>query len=185
MIHDLLFAIWFFLPAAIANAAPVFSAAIPLLKRFDAPIDGGATFRGKRVLGDHKTWRGVLSGIFAATLVVWGQQLAVQHFEWAKLLSNRYDYLALPALLVGILFTIGALGGDAAKSFFKRQLGIASGTSWFPFDQLDYIIGSLLVMLPVALLTPPQYAWVFLVWFVAHLAASYAGYLMGLKDAPI
>ena len=26
--------------------------------RFQIPIDGGRTFRGKRVFGDNKTWRG-------------------------------------------------------------------------------------------------------------------------------
>ena len=31
-----------------------------LLKPLKRPIDGGATFRGRRLFGDNKTWRGAL-----------------------------------------------------------------------------------------------------------------------------
>jgi CDP-diglyceride synthetase len=34
--------------------------------------------------------------------------------------------------------------GDAVKSFFKRRLGITPGKSWFPFDQLDFVLGAIL-----------------------------------------
>jgi hypothetical protein len=43
-----------------------------LLQRLKPPIDGGATFRGRRLFGDNKTWRGALvmsCGIVLATLV--------------------------------------------------------------------------------------------------------------------
>jgi len=83
------------------------------------------------------------------------------------------------------LFAIGALGGDAIESFFKRQRNIKSGGSWVPFDQLDYIIGSVLVSLFFVILTPMQYVWIFIVWFILHLLASYLGYLVGLKKDPI
>ena len=47
MLEDILLAFWFLLPAALANAAPVFSAKIPALKKLYAPIDGGLTWRGQ------------------------------------------------------------------------------------------------------------------------------------------
>ena len=185
MLQDILFAIWFLLPAAAANMIPIFAAAIPALKKYDAPIDGGKTWRGHQILGPHKTWRGIISGIIIATFVLWVQQLLAGHFAWTQFVADGIDYAALPVLILGPLFAIGALGGDAIESFFKRQRNIKSGGSWVPFDQLDYIIGSVLVSLFFVILTPAQYAWIFIIWFVMHLLASYIGYRLGLKKDPI
>jgi CDP-2,3-bis-(O-geranylgeranyl)-sn-glycerol synthase len=185
MIQDILFAFWFLLPAAIANAAPVFGSVIPVLKKWEAPIDGGHTFHGERIFGAHKTWRGLLYGIVAATLTLWLQQLAAAYTSWAPYLSGPIQYETLPTLLLGPLFAIGALGGDAVESFFKRQRGIKSGGTWIPFDQIDYIIGAIIVSLPFIILSPMQYAWMLIVWFVMHLLFSYIGWLTGLKSEPI
>lgn len=185
MLQDILFALWFLLPAAVSNAAPVFAAALPGLKTLNAPIDGGKTWRGHPILGSHKTWRGIISGIIAATLVLLVQQLLFEHFSWAQYLSSGVNYAALPVLLLGPFFAIGALGGDAVESFLKRQKNIKSGGTWIPFDQLDYIIGSVLVSLFFVILSPLQYIWIFIVWFLAHLSASFVGYKLGLKKDPI
>jgi CDP-2,3-bis-(O-geranylgeranyl)-sn-glycerol synthase len=83
------------------------------------------------------------------------------------------------------LFAIGALGGDALKSFFKRQFGIAPGGTWFPFDQIDYIIGGSLAVLPFIHLTIGQYIILLVVWTVAVLITTYIGWLLKLKDSPI
>ena len=50
--RDLLFVLWFFLPAGLANMMPVFTAKLPLLRTLDFPLDGDATFHGKRAFGD-------------------------------------------------------------------------------------------------------------------------------------
>jgi len=185
VLHDIPFAVWFLLPAAAANAVPIFAAAIPFLKPFDAPLDGGATFRGYRLLGAHKTWRGLIAGIIVATLTVWLQQMLVAQYGWAQYIIGDVTYAHLPVLVLGPLFAIGALGGDALESFFKRQRNIESGGTWVPFDQLDYIIGSVVVSLFFVVLQPWQYVWIFVIWFVMHLLASYIGYLLGLKQDPI
>lgn len=185
MIQDILFAVWFLLPAAVANAVPVFAAAIPFLKKYNAPIDGGKTWRGHELLGPHKTWRGIIAGIIVATLILWLQVTLTEHFEWARYIANGVDYHTLPIIILGPLFAIGALGGDAIESFFKRQRNIKSGGSWVPFDQLDYIIGSVLVSLFFVILSPLQYLWIFIIWFLMHIIASYIGYRLGLKDDPI
>ena len=185
MLQDLLFAIWFLLPSAIANATPIFAAAIPGLKKFDAPIDGGKTWHGHALLGPHKTWRGIIAGIITATLVLWAQVVLANNYSWASYLAGGVDYNTLPILILGPLFAIGALGGDAVESFFKRQKNIKSGGAWIPFDQLDYIIGSVLVSLFFVILTPVQYMFIFIVWFVMHIIASFIGYKLGLKKDPI
>jgi len=185
MIQDILLAIWFLLPAALSNAAPIFSAKIPFLKRFNAPMDGGRSWRGHRIFGAHKTWRGLISGIVVATVVLWIQQLLVANTGWASYIAGDIDYAALPLFLLGPAFAIGALGGDAIESFFKRDRGIKSGGAWVPFDQLDYIIGSVLISLFFVILSPVQYIWIFVVWFLMHIIASYIGYRLGLKKDPI
>jgi CDP-2,3-bis-(O-geranylgeranyl)-sn-glycerol synthase len=182
MLHDILFALWFMLPVAGANVTPIFSAATPGLRHLNAPIDNGRTFRGKRIFGSHKTWRGLVTGIIAATLTLWLQQEAVSHYHWARELAGGVDYSALSTLILGPLFGIGALGGDAAKSFFKRQRGIEPGRSWLPFDQLDYIIGGVLVSLPFVTVSAPRYAWIAVIWFLMHLLASFIGGSVGLKE---
>lgn len=185
MTQDILLALWFLLPAAIANAAPVFGTVIPYLKNWEAPIDGGHMFRGERIFGPHKTWRGLTSGVIAATIVLWIQQLLFESANWAQYLAGPVDYASLPTLLLGPLFAIGALGGDAVESFFKRQRGIKSGGTWIPFDQIDYIVGAIIVSLPFVVFNPAQYLWMLIVWFIMHLLFSYAGWVAGLKKTPI
>ncbi len=186
MFHDIAFALWFLLPAAVANATPVFAAALPILKQFEAPLDFGKSLGGHRIFGSHKTWRGLISGILVATLVLWLQQwIVISYPHFLPFLPNNIDYSTLPTLLLGPLFGIGARGGDAIESFFKRKNDIKSGHSWLPFDQLDYVVGSVAISLFFVILTPWQYVWIFVVWFLLHLIASYLGYRLGLKDEPI
>jgi CDP-2,3-bis-(O-geranylgeranyl)-sn-glycerol synthase len=185
MLQDIFFALWFFAPAAVANVVPIFAAAIPQLKRFDAPMDMGKKFRGRRILGDHKTWRGLITGIIFATLTLLLQQYLFDTVGWIRNLTDQVDYWHLPALILGPLFAIGALGGDALESFFKRQRGVAPGRGWFPFDQIDYIVGGAIVTMPFVSLTIAQYAWLILLWLIIHVVATYFGWMLGLKERPL
>lgn len=185
MFDDILFALWFFLPAGMANMIPIPIAKIPGLRILDAPLDFGAMFRGKRVFGSHKTWRGLVAGIIAATLTLWLQQYLAGEVAWVQSFAGQIDYQSLPTLIVGPLFAIGALGGDAIESFFKRQRGIAPGRGWFPFDQTDYIIGGAIATMPFISLSIWQYVWLLVLWLVVHVVATFAGYFMGLKERPL
>jgi len=185
MIQEILFLLWLALPSIFANIAPIPVSKVPSLKKYDAPMDFGKTFRGKRVFGAHKTWRGLVAGIIAATLVFWLQQLAVDNFAWAANLSSQIDYLSLPTLILGPLFAIGALGGDAVESFFKRQHGIPPGGGWFPWDQLDSVLGTAIVVLPFIVLSVWQYALLIAMMPVIHVISTYIGHLIGLKERPI
>lgn len=184
MSYDILYALWFFLPAGVANAAPVFAARLPVLKKWDYPMDGRRTLRGKRMLGDNKTFRGIVFGTIIGFITFILQQNAVMHLGdfSSYILSNGYT--EYPAVL-GVLLGFGALAGDALASFFKRQLGILPGNRWIPFDQLDYIIGSSICAAIVAVLSFNIYVWAFILWFVAHLVFSYIGFRFGLKRTAI
>ena len=182
MLSNILCAIWFFLPAGAANAAPIIVMKVPGLKRLSAPIDLGLQFHGKRVLGDHKTWRGLLAGMAAAAVMLWLQQRLAAHYPVLHIFIGPVDgYASLP-VAVGAALGFGALAGDAAKSFFKRQRGTPPGESWFPFDQIDYIIGAAAVALLTVHMNAYVYLWAFLLWPVVHIASTAIGYTLGLKD---
>jgi CDP-2,3-bis-(O-geranylgeranyl)-sn-glycerol synthase len=171
------FALIYFLPAGLANGAPPMAKKVPWLNRLDAPMDFGLEWRGKRLLGDHKTWRGVVLAVLTG-IVFAGLEYPLFYKH-----GHIVPQLSLPrVLLLGALLGLGAILGDAVKSFFKRQWGVASGRSWFPFDQIDYIIGGLLLSSLVVRLSAVQYVVTFLVWFVAHLFGGWVGYKIGVKD---
>lgn len=184
MLQLIFFALWFFLPAGIANVLPVFAAHIPFLKKFSYPIDGYKILRGKRIFGDHKTVRGFVVGIIGAILTVFLEQLVYQNSSWIRT-SVPLDYLGLNQYILGSLLGFGALGGDAIKSFFKRQFTIQPGGMWFPYDQVDYIIGGILLSGLYIRLSLLQYAVIIAMWFLVHIVSTTLGYLLKLKNSPL
>lgn len=184
MLNNLLAALWFFWPAGHANMMPVFAAKIPALKRFAQPIDGGRMLHGKRLFGDHKTWRGFIFAFLATIPLVWAQVWAFENWQWIRDISY-IDYSALNILQWSFLMSFGALGGDLIKSFFKRRVNVAPGESWFPFDQLDYVFGGLIASMAVIRLSIGDYVLLVVVWFVAHLITVRIGHQINLRDQPI
>lgn len=185
MIEMILFALWFFVPAGVANVTPIFVAKVPLLRSWNTPMDFGRSFRGKRIFGANKTWRGLITGTVMATITLAVQQYLVAQYDWASWLAQGVDYSQLPLLIVGPLFGIGALFGDAIESFFKRQLNIPPGESWFPFDQIDYILGGMIAVMPFVQLGLAQYLWIVVLWVGVHLVASFIGFKVKLKERPL
>lgn len=174
---EVLQVLYFFLPAYLANMSPVL-----IRGRFHAlaiPLDGGRTFRGKRILGDHKTWRGLLAGIIAGPLV-FELQRWVYEAEIAQSLAV-IDYSAY-RLLPGLFMGLGAGVGDAIKSFFKRRIDIPPGESWPVFDQLDFFLGAYLFVSPVY--APPVSSILasLPVILLGNVASNVAGYWLGFKE---
>ncbi len=161
-------------PAALANMAPVFFAKTPVLA---IPLDGGRHFRGRRILGENKTVRGLVFGILAA--------IAASALETAFASSLApyalIDYGTVNPILLGTLLGLGALIGDSLKSFFKRQLDIAPGEHFIPFDQLDWILGTFIALLPIATFSPVVYALAIILGGCLHPVANIVGYHLGLK----
>lgn len=170
-----LFALLFFLPAGVANAAPPVANKIPLLNRWKTPIDFGTTVRGKRTLGKNKTWRGLLFGTLLGGVTSW---LLYPHLGTDT--GNTLEHF-----LIGCALGMGALLGDALESFAKRQKGIESGNSWLGFDQLDYVLGAILFSLPFIRLQFTEYVVVVAVFLVLHFIVSYISYHLGFKDKPV
>lgn len=184
MLQDIFFAFWFFVPAGVANTTPIIAAKLPILKNWNAPMDFGLTHKGKRMLGSHKTWRGIISGVVAGLAVFYIQTRITFGSTGFHDYLLHVGYFNKPLVLGGLL-GLGALIGDAAKSLAKRWRNIEEGKKWFPFDQIDYIIGGCLFSLVVWILPLKIYVFIFVVWFLMHLLFSYIGYRLGFKEAPI
>lgn len=184
MLGDIFLAVWFFLPAAMGNVAPIFAAKLPYLENWTFPLDGYATFRGKRLLGDHKTVRGIVTGILAGIVTTLLQVELYINVAWVREIISL-DYSRINPLLFGTLAAQGALTGDALKSFFKRQRNIAPGTSWVPFDQIDYVIGGVIFTACYIPLSLTQYLYLIGIWMLIHPIATFIGYTLKLKNSPI
>lgn len=130
-------AIYYALPGLIANMMPIFVK--NHFKFLERPIDMGLSFRGRRVFGDHKTLRGFIFGIFGGILVG-AMQFIVKDIDFFASISI-VEYTLPLALTIGASFGFAALIADSIESFFKRQIGIAPGKPFIPFDQTDFILG--------------------------------------------
>ena len=160
-------ALYFFLPAYIANMAPVLCKKIPLLNK---PVH-------EKRFGSHKTWRGLIAAVLAGGLVFWLQKIAYGMGFRSLAVIDYTDF----SVLLGFLLGGGAILGDLVKSYYKRKGGIKPGHSWVPFDQLDFVIGGIIgsfflyvppasIMLVLLIVSP-----------VLHALFHYIGYLLNMN----
>lgn len=180
--------LWLALPviaAGLVHLAVLKLDLLPGLRRL--PIDGGATFRGKRLFGDNKTWRGAFVTITTMTVAAWA--LAGLH-ECCWQLPTLVPFAETHPALWGLLLGTGYIAGELPNSFLKRQLDIGPGESGTGFagrtfwviDQVDSLIGMLVAVL--AVWQPPLalVALLFGVMLVAHPVSAWIMMLFGLKD---
>lgn len=111
-----------------ANGGPWLAARL-MGARWGTPIDMGLTLAdGRRLLGAHKTWRGLLAGVLCTAVAA-----SLTGLTW----------------VIGASFAVLALLGDLLSSAYKRRLGHAPGTGVPLIDQLPESL------LPLALLALP------------------------------
>jgi len=151
-------ALLFIGPAYFANAGP-------LVLGGGAALDGGRTLAdGQPIFGPHKTVRGVIAGIVAGTLVGLAESLVDSRLAFA-----------------GFVISLGAVLGDLLGAFVKRRLKVEPGRAFPVLDQLDFILGSVVLGYPffqvglisillVVVVTPP-----------IHLATNYGAFRLGIK----
>jgi hypothetical protein len=153
----------------------------PWLRR---PLDGGATFRGRRLFGDNKTWRGFLTmwlGVLLAALV-----LSRSPGYWTRL---PWEIQQAGPLRFGALLGLGTVLAELPNSFLKRQLDIPPGarrltgaaTLLVILDQGDFVLGIWLALAAIWLMSPAQALLAFLVVAGVHQLFNFAGYLIGAR----
>ncbi|PKN02423.1 hypothetical protein CVU76_00030 [Candidatus Dojkabacteria bacterium HGW-Dojkabacteria-1] len=169
--------ILFLIPGSIANIGAYFSR--KLFPKWNTPLDFGIKYRGIRIFGGHKTFRGLLVGSFSSMITY----ILLQN------IGILTSLLVIPeemnVWLFGFMLGISALLGDAIKSFFKRRIGIKPGRSWFPLDQIDWIIGVLVFSFFVTEISLLFAASCLITGLLLHLIGRFIGYLVGLHKEPI
>ena len=137
-------------------------------------MDFGQKIYGKRIFGDHKTIRGLIAGTISGTIFFGLQKYVFSDFtKWLEV----YDYAYLP-VYTGFLMAFGALMGDAIKSFFKRRARVESGITWFPWDQIDWILGMVAGLRLVIDIKFFQAAALIVLGLGLHLLGKVIGYLI-------
>lgn len=183
MLNETLFVLWFLMPAGAANMAPVLAKKWSWLGSLDRPVDAGRSWRGHRLLGDHKTWRGFAAGWL---LALGFTLMQFWLYDASQSVRNFYliDISSINPIIWATALTLGALGGDAIKSFFKRQIGVAPGKNWVPFDQLDYVIGTLIVVSLIIDMPIRFYVIGLVLGLFLHPLVNLLGWVLQLKEKP-
>lgn len=172
-------ALFFAIPIMVANMAPVLAKVVPFLNR---PIDGGRLYKGQPILGSHKTWRGLIAACLGGMAAIYAQAAYVQAYPHSAL--PLIDYRQPGIYLVGFLMGFGAIVGDAVKSFLKRRVGKPSGAAWPPFDQIDFVIGGLLFVWPLARIPLSAVFLLLILIPIGHLLTNRIAFALGLKEVP-
>jgi len=155
-------ALKFIFPAYCANATPV-------LMGGGLPIDFGKKFPdGKPIFGKNKTFRGFFSGLVVGTLVGFVESIFFPEYHFS----------------FGFLISLGALLGDLAGAFMKRRIGIAPGNLLPVVDQIDFIIGAIILSLPLKILYLELTIAVLIITIPLHVLTNFAAYKLGLKSNP-
>lgn len=183
----------YILPAYFANGGAV------LMGKYikGKPVDFGKTFLDdERILGDGKTWQGLLGGTLIGTFggfVIWLVvflvvfQVGEITFGWADPYCHALLYHI--TILRGFLLSFGALMGDMLGSFIKRRFKKERGAKFPIIDQIDFIVIAIgfslldftnihfFIIWPAALL-------MIIITPIIHLVANRIAFKLGLKNEP-
>ncbi len=151
------------------------------------PLDLGATLRGRRLLGDNKTWRGIVCvALGAAVGFLWLG--AVRPFTGSlPVLPN-----GLRACLLGLAVGAAAMLAELPNSALKRQLGVAPGAQtggaqgalFHVLDQVDVVAGAWLVLAMVVEPTLARVMGSLLFVYCGHQLITLVGYALGMRATP-
>ena len=163
------------LPAYFANMAPVIVKKINLFK---FPVDFGKQINDKPIFGKNKTFRGLIFGIIFAILIAYVQFLLQQNEFFNNISFIKYNNW----LLFGFLMGLGALTGDLVKSFFKRRLGIKPGEKFVPFDQMDFVVGALILIMPIFVVTLKIFIVSLILSFALHIIVNHLAFYLEVRN---
>jgi CDP-2,3-bis-(O-geranylgeranyl)-sn-glycerol synthase len=168
LIGTILHSLYYISPAYCANSFAVFGGG--------KPVDFGRSWRGKRIFGDGKSWRGLVIGVVAGTLFGLMWFYLSKSGPLNEVYFGVFDFRITDPLF-GLYLSIGAMIGDLVNSFVKRQLGLKRGAPFWGGDQWNLMFGGLLVAY--------FFAPTFIIWeeFLALLIITFAIHLFGNQIA--
>jgi len=177
---------WLMLPLFISNPSAVFFGN-------NKPIDGGRKWGdGKRILGDGKSWGGLVGGTLAGVLGGIIMALIVRNMNAGEywLFGESQGEVLKNVFLV----SVGALVGDMSASFVKRRMNFERGKAVPGLDQYDMILGVWILLMifswgwfSVRFIESGRWVGLIAVLVLTpalHRAANIVGYKIGLKQVP-
>lgn len=163
-------ALWFILPAYLANSSAAFF-------KGKTPIDGGKKFSDKRpIFGMGKTIEGFSFAVVAGILVSYAQNLAYPLINVPNLVEMNVS--------LGFLLAFGAMFGDLCGSFIKRRMKIPRGSPAPLLDQLDFVFGAMFFSALAVPLNAELFLILIIITPVIHLITNIVGYLWKIKKEP-
>ncbi len=147
------------MPSYIANAVPV-------LFGGGRSLDSGKYFLdGERIFGENKTIKGFISGLaFGIIASILGELILMKEL-----------------IFLGILSSLGSMFGDLFGSFIKRRLKILPGSPFPLMDQLDFVIGALILTYPIYRFNFSIVILIILITPPIHITSNAMAYLLKLK----
>jgi len=159
-LNDLLIAVYIAIPTYVANSTPV-------LLGGGTPIDQGRKFiDGRPILGANKTKKGFTYGLLLGVLAA---------------LAEAAVFTNYALVLAGIAASLGALLGDLLGAFVKRRANIPPGNPLPVVDQLDFVLGALLLTSPLLKLTLGTILILVMATVPIHLLSNAVAYALRLK----
>ena len=203
--------LWLYLPGYLANTGAMLGGKwIPNLTGMSIkPIDGGRRLGdGNRILGDGKTWNGLIGAILLAGVLglfthwigssrdVYGGSIFLDPIAWAT--TDSWFWIGGEwgtAFFVGATLGFGCMVGDCLGSFIKRRRGLkregnVSSSSplldTLPFAICTFIFGLGLfgdALVGDSVLIKPM-IWLLILTPIIHRGTNIFGYKLGLKEVP-
>lgn len=188
LLNAIITVLWIMGPAYIANSVAVLTGG-------KYPIDQGRTLSdGNRILGDGKTWSGLLGGtlggiVFGIILDTGDGRMTLERLTGEEHVQSLWSE---NPVMVFFLLSFGALFGDMAASFYKRRQNLLRGDKFAILDMYDFIFMSLLLCIIFQrdwLLSwildgwAPLFTVLILTPFL-HRGVNIIGYNIGVKNEP-
>lgn len=157
--------------------------------RFAIPLDYGATFRGRRVFGANKTWKGLVVMIPAVGLAFWGLATGLELVRPGAL-ATLWPLSPAGYFLLGCWAGCWFMLGELPNSFIKRQLDIAPGTPpksvtgrivCFLVDQTDSVLAALVALALFVQVPWPACVGILLAGPLVHWLFNVLLMLLGVK----
>ena len=170
------------LPVILGGVFNMLFVKIKALDFLRIPIDGGKSLKGKRIFGNSKTVLGFIGMMLGSALatIFWGIFLKQTGLEHYNLIYKNYPNTVYFNLLSGALFGFAYMIFELPNSFIKRRFDIDATTRGrfpanmvtFVYDQIDSMIGVMLVLAIFAGLRFPQYILAVLLGGITHVAVN-------------
>ncbi len=205
-----LMTLWLYLPGFLANTfAMMWGKWLPKTGYGPWPIDGGKNWKdGNRILGDGKTWNGLIGGSITSGLLctlivalmgdvpsniepsIFAHPLTGSENSWFNVSNDL-----LSAFILGTFLGFACLLGDSTGSFIKRRRGLkregevsskAPLLDTLPFAIMVFLWGQLFLgdslISSIDLIVPMLI--IIVITPILHRSFNLIGYAIGWKDVP-